>query len=192
MESFKIPSQFPTGLWILKIDSGFAGIIGQRALEAYRRDSGNPFATFASIEQLGGGGTAGAHPDSEDIAYRDIDIPGTDRTTDDIMLGFFRQPNDEDEIELSDTMYGYYGDIHFRRPGEEFFTPGGGQGNDGRRTRGRNGRGPKNGNGFPGPGSGSGGFLRSQDGVSSVPEPGSMVILGVAAVCGLGFYRRRK
>ncbi len=177
----------PMALTDPDIDNGSPGIVSPRALAAYREATNNPFATFATLEKLGGGGTAGVHPDSLDPAYLDIPIPGTNRTSDDIMIGFFGGVNFFDEILLSKTMLEFAHDMGFVTwvSGELFFEPTGGDGRIGGRRRGRNG--PKN----PGPPPG-GGFLRSQGGISSVPEPSSMVLIGIVGVCGLGLYRRRK
>ena len=171
----------PNGLIDEDIDNGLPGIIAQRAVEAYREEINDPFAPFATMQLTGGAGSAFSHPRQDDLAYIDFVSQFTGLVSSELMRPFFIPGITKDigsvmAALLAEGGYGVIGQ------GDPIYAPTG-PGGGGRRGP----NGPKNGGR-----EGAGGFLRYGGDVSSIPEPGSMVILGVVAVCGLGLRRRRR
>lgn len=164
-------------------DNGFLGaaINGQTefihngyAIQEYRAESNNRFASFIPIEQQGGAGTALSHWSSEDPFFNQLDTTGRTET----MLGFiFNLDSNGNLINgddfVSETTWGSLADIGwevagindntlddtFRRP----FQP------------------KEFGPSRPF-------FFRS---LTSVPEPGSTMALLALGVVALGYRRRR-
>lgn len=85
--------------------SGF-GYIGPNALAAYREASGQPFAPFIPLEQMGGGGTAGGHWSMADPVFFD---PRSGHA--DIMIGFV-DPN----MAITDITLAQFRDLGYTVP----------------------------------------------------------------------------
>ena len=138
--------------------------VGRYGLEKWREEVGNKFEQYVPLEKLGGPGTRDGHIDSQHPYFADRNA---------IMGGFDTGPN----WSFTDVSWWMMRDLYFA-------TPFGEVGNTGR------GPvvviGPKNGPGNPnGPS-----FFRQDN--SSVPEPATASLVGLAALCGLGFVRRRR
>lgn len=80
---------------------------GSFALKRYRIEAKKPNALYVPVEQLGGGGTAGAHWDSADPFFFDPDTFGGD-----VMLGFIT-----DNPRLTETTWASYADLWFKVKG---------------------------------------------------------------------------
>lgn len=168
--------------------------VGQNAVEAFRVESGIPFAPFVPVETGGGAGTAGSHW-AENVPG--LQGPGFQ----DLMQGFADFSND---IRISGTTIGAIRDVHltmtergFQGPASENFKippgatdpfAGGGAAGAGTPFTG----GPANpftGTGGAGP-SGGGGGPTPVAAVSAVPEPTGATLL-VLGVLGMAVRRRR-
>lgn len=97
---------------------------GAFALKQFRTEARKPNAFFVPVEQLGGGGTAGAHWDSAEPFFYD-----PDRNAGDVMLGFIT-----DAPTVSETTWAAFADLWYKVKGVNDSLPG---------TRPGTGRGPR-------------------------------------------------
>jgi hypothetical protein len=86
---------------------GTQNYVGAFALKEFRRETGNPFAAFVPVEQGGGGGTAGAHWDSNDPFFNQ----NATRRRQDLMIGFI-DPGQNTEF-VSETTWAAFADLWY-------------------------------------------------------------------------------
>lgn len=144
---------------------GVPNYIGAYGVKQYRIDSGKRFAFYVPVEQQGGGGTAGSHWEDNDPFFNQRGRNGTS----DLMIGSIDLGNEQKFT--SETTWASFADLWYAVDGfngGDLYNVG-----TGRKI-------------WPKWGGGTRIFL------TNVPEPGTLSVLGLMGLVGLGFRRKRK